>query len=86
MRPLSDVEVARNHRVVCHQTPSEPHLVLGRDKNFTFDHVFDQEASQEQVYANCVHDLTKGLVEAVCDVVVCGCALSAAPHSPRCTV
>lgn len=29
------------------------------DKSFTFDYVFDQESSQEEIYAKCVHDLVE---------------------------
>jgi kinesin family protein 4/21/27 len=48
---------------ICTQvTPGEPQVVLGKDKAFTYDLVYDRESSQEQLYAGCAHDLIEGCV------------------------
>lgn len=41
-------------------TPNEPQVWLGTDKAFTFDHVFDTQTKQEEVYENCVRKLIDG--------------------------
>ncbi len=44
-------------------TPGEPQLLLGKDKAFTYDFVFDLEAQQHQIYSACVHKLIEGCLE-----------------------
>lgn len=46
-------------------TPNEPQVWLGKDKAFTFDHVFDQDSKQDDIYASCVGGLIEGYVTAV---------------------
>lgn len=41
-------------------TAGEPQLVLGKDRAFTYDFVFDTHADQESVYATCSHSLVEG--------------------------
>ncbi len=41
-------------------TPGEPQIWLGHDKAFTFDHVFDCDAKQGEIYENCVENLVDG--------------------------
>jgi len=43
-------------------TPGEPQIVLGKDKAFTFDYVFDLNSHQEQIYLNCCKELIDGFV------------------------
>jgi kinesin family protein 4/21/27 len=40
-------------------TPGEPQLVLGKDRAFTYDYVFDTFSDQESVYNSCVHSLVE---------------------------
>uniref|UniRef100_A0A8C9WCT3 Kinesin family member 21B n=1 Tax=Scleropages formosus TaxID=113540 RepID=A0A8C9WCT3_SCLFO len=44
-------------------TPGEPQVLLGKDKAFTYDFVFDMDAQQNQIYATCVHKLVEGCFE-----------------------
>uniref|UniRef100_A0A8C4ZRK1 Kinesin family member 21B n=1 Tax=Gadus morhua TaxID=8049 RepID=A0A8C4ZRK1_GADMO len=41
-------------------TPGEPQVLLGKDKAFTYDYVFDIDSQQEQLYHACVHKLIEG--------------------------
>ncbi|VDD91493.1 unnamed protein product [Enterobius vermicularis] len=41
-------------------TPGEPEIVIGEDRRFTFDGVFDQTTSQRTVYEKCVEKLIEG--------------------------
>ena len=40
--------------------PDAPQIFLGKEKAFTFDHVFDMESSQEDIYTLCVDNLVEG--------------------------
>jgi len=41
-------------------TPNEPQVWLGKDKAFTFDHVFGIQSQQDMVYDACVRQLIDG--------------------------
>lgn len=41
-------------------TPNTPQIVLGKDKAFTYDFVFDTNTTQEILYEDCVEDLVRG--------------------------
>lgn len=43
--------------------PGEPHVTIGADRGFTFDHVFDMPTPQMNVYADCVHNLVEGIFD-----------------------
>ncbi|XP_051529002.1 kinesin-like protein KIF21B isoform X3 [Myxocyprinus asiaticus] len=43
--------------------PGEPQVLLGKDKAFTYDFVFDIDAQQQQIYSACVHKLIEGCFE-----------------------
>ncbi|XP_071100198.1 kinesin-like protein KIF21A isoform X1 [Haliotis cracherodii] len=46
---------------VCTTVPSnEPQVLLGKDKSFTFDHVYDMGTVQETIYDTCVRHLIDG--------------------------
>lgn len=47
-------------RVCTFVTPGEPQVVLGRDKAFTYDYVFDTGTEQVQLYTSCVEELVNG--------------------------
>uniref|UniRef100_A0A8C8AE64 Kinesin family member 21B n=1 Tax=Otus sunia TaxID=257818 RepID=A0A8C8AE64_9STRI len=44
-------------------TPGEPQVLLGKDKAFTYDFVFDLDTWQEQIYTTCVGKLIEGCFE-----------------------
>ncbi|KAF2364009.1 Kinesin motor domain [Trinorchestia longiramus] len=60
VRPQIAREVIEMCRVCTSVTPGEPQVWLGSDKAFTYDHVFDTDTQQEEVYTTCVHDLIEG--------------------------
>lgn len=43
--------------------PGEPQVVLGKDKAFTYDHVFDIDTQQETIYQHCTQRLIEGCFE-----------------------
>ena len=52
-------------RVCTSVTPGEPQVVIGQDKAFTFDYVFDMNTGQQQVYNSCASRLIDGFVLSV---------------------
>uniref|UniRef100_A0A8C7YSB1 Kinesin family member 21B n=1 Tax=Oryzias sinensis TaxID=183150 RepID=A0A8C7YSB1_9TELE len=44
-------------------TPGEPQVLLGKDKAFTYDFVFDLDSEQHLVYQTCVYKLIEGCFE-----------------------
>ncbi|XP_066522996.1 kinesin-like protein KIF21A isoform X3 [Hoplias malabaricus] len=60
-------QLAREKIEGCHictfVTPGEPQVVLGKDKAFTFDHVFDMDTQQDTIYSNCTEKLIEGCFE-----------------------
>ncbi|KAJ7322791.1 Kinesin-like protein kif21a [Desmophyllum pertusum] len=44
-------------------TPGHPQVVLGKDKAFTFDHVFDIESKQFVIYEQCLRDSLKDVFD-----------------------
>jgi len=53
-------------RVCTSITPGEPQVVLGQDKAFTFDYVFDMDTSQQHVYSGCASKLIDGYIMSIC--------------------
>lgn len=43
--------------------PGEPQVILGKDKSFTYDYMFDMDSQQEAVYASCTEKLIEGCFE-----------------------
>lgn len=60
IRPLIQREVAEKCQVCTSVTPDEPQVWLGKDKAFTYDHVFDVGSKQAQIYDVCVRKLVEG--------------------------
>uniref|UniRef100_A0A8C9Z2T3 Kinesin family member 21B n=1 Tax=Sander lucioperca TaxID=283035 RepID=A0A8C9Z2T3_SANLU len=44
-------------------TPGEPQVLLGKDKAFTYDFVFDIDSEQQYIYQTCVYKLIEGCFE-----------------------
>jgi len=49
-------------RICTSVTPGEPQVVIGQDKAFTFDYVFDIDTGQQQIYSTCASKLIDGFV------------------------
>lgn len=43
--------------------PGEPQVLLGKDKAFTYDFVFDVDSEQQNIYQACVYKLIEGCFE-----------------------
>ncbi|XP_028814899.1 kinesin-like protein KIF21A isoform X3 [Denticeps clupeoides] len=60
-------QLAREKIEGCHictfVTPGEPQVILGKDKAFTYDYVFDMDSQQDAIYANCTEKLIEGCFE-----------------------
>ena len=41
-------------------TPGTPQVFLGKDKAFTFDHVFGEDSPQTEIYKVCTEKLIEG--------------------------
>lgn len=50
-------------RICTQVTPNEPQIVLGADKAFTYDYVFDVSSAQSELYVQCVEKLVKGAMK-----------------------
>ncbi len=60
VRPQNAREQIDMCRVCTFCTPNTPHIVLGKDKAFTYDYVFDTGTGQEELYNTCVEELISG--------------------------
>ncbi|XP_016006064.2 kinesin-like protein KIF21B isoform X2 [Rousettus aegyptiacus] len=63
IRPQLSKEKIEGCHICTSVTPGEPQVLLGKDKAFTYDFVFDLDTWQEQVYATCVSKLIEGCFE-----------------------
>ncbi|XP_014847427.1 PREDICTED: kinesin-like protein KIF21A isoform X4 [Poecilia mexicana] len=43
--------------------PGEPQVILGKDKAFTYDFVFDMDSQQDAIYSTCTEKLIEGCFE-----------------------
>ncbi|KAG8450958.1 hypothetical protein GDO86_003296 [Hymenochirus boettgeri] len=60
IRPQSSKEQTEGCHVCTWVYPGEPQVLLGKDKAFTYDFVFDTDTDQATVYETCVHGLVEG--------------------------
>uniref|UniRef100_A0AAQ5Y2R8 Kinesin motor domain-containing protein n=1 Tax=Amphiprion ocellaris TaxID=80972 RepID=A0AAQ5Y2R8_AMPOC len=43
--------------------PGEPQVILGKDKAFTYDYLFDMDSQQDAIYSTCTEKLIEGCFE-----------------------
>ncbi|XP_070552718.1 chromosome-associated kinesin KIF4-like [Ptychodera flava] len=60
-RPLITKELSEGCQTCLTFVPNEPQLVLGKDKAFTYDYVFDSKTQQSVVYEKAVEPLVEGI-------------------------
>ncbi|KAF6090711.1 kinesin family member 4A [Phyllostomus discolor] len=60
-RPLVPKEISEGCQTCLSFVPGEPQVVVGNDKSFTYDFVFDPSAEQEEVFNTAVAPLIKGI-------------------------
>ncbi|XP_078276850.1 kinesin-like protein KIF21B [Rhinoraja longicauda] len=63
IRPQSAKEKIEGCHICTLVTPGEPQVILGKDKAFTFDFMFDMDSRQYDVYKSCVDKLVEGCFE-----------------------
>ncbi|XP_022695658.1 kinesin-like protein KIF21A isoform X3 [Varroa jacobsoni] len=63
IRPLLHRELSEMCHVCTRVPAGEPAVVLGKEKAFTFDRVFDISSSQDIIYNNVVKDLVDGCLQ-----------------------
>ncbi|XP_070495238.1 kinesin-like protein KIF21A isoform X4 [Chironomus tepperi] len=63
IRPQIPREIIDMCRICTFVTPGEPQVVLGTDKAFTFDYVFDTTSEQASIYETCVENLVSGALK-----------------------
>uniref|UniRef100_A0A672FC09 Kinesin family member 21A n=1 Tax=Salarias fasciatus TaxID=181472 RepID=A0A672FC09_SALFA len=64
LRVLIRPQLAREKIEGCHictyVMPGEPQVILGKDKAFTYDYVFDMDSQQDAIYDSCTQKLIEG--------------------------
>ncbi|CAG01175.1 unnamed protein product, partial [Tetraodon nigroviridis] len=63
IRPQLAKEKIEGCHICTFVMPGEPQVVLGKDKAFTYDHVFDIDTQQESIYQHCTQRLIEGCFE-----------------------
>lgn len=63
LRPQLPREIIDACKICVSKTPGEPQCWLGSNKAFTYDHVYEMDSVQEDVYADTVHGLIEGCFE-----------------------
>uniref|UniRef100_W5KDA7 Kinesin family member 21A n=1 Tax=Astyanax mexicanus TaxID=7994 RepID=W5KDA7_ASTMX len=63
IRPQLAKEKIEGCHICTFVTPREPQVVLGKDKAFTYDYVFDMDSQQDAIYSNCTEKLIEGCFE-----------------------
>uniref|UniRef100_A0A8C7SD68 Kinesin motor domain-containing protein n=1 Tax=Oncorhynchus mykiss TaxID=8022 RepID=A0A8C7SD68_ONCMY len=62
-RPLAARLKIEGCHICTFVTPGEPQVMLGKDKAFTYDYVFDMDSCQDSIYADCTEKLIEGCFE-----------------------
>ncbi|NWU47700.1 KIF4 protein, partial [Dromas ardeola] len=60
-RPLVPKEISEGCQMCLSFVPGEPQVVVGNDKSFTYDYVFDPSVEQEEVFNTAVAPLVRGV-------------------------
>ncbi|XP_060759025.1 kinesin-like protein KIF21A isoform X2 [Neoarius graeffei] len=63
IRPQLAKEKIEGCHICTFVTPGEPQVILGKDKAFTYDYVFDMDSQQDAIYSNCTEKLIEGCFE-----------------------
>lgn len=63
IRPQMAKEKIEGCHVCTLVSPGEPQVLLGKDKAFTYDFVFDVDSEQQNIYQACVYKLIEGCLE-----------------------
>ncbi|XP_061523776.1 kinesin-like protein KIF21A isoform X3 [Phycodurus eques] len=63
IRPQLAREKIEGCHICTYVMPGEPQVVLGKDKAFTYDFVFDMDTQQDAIYGHCTESLIEGCFE-----------------------
>lgn len=63
IRPQLAKEKIEGCHICTYVMPGEPQVILGKDKAFTYDCVFDMDSQQEAIYTHCTETLIEGCFE-----------------------
>lgn len=63
VRPLIGRELVVHERICVDCKERDNMIIIGKDKSFKFDRVFDQDADQEEIYDVCTRNLILGCFE-----------------------
>ncbi|KAL6116967.1 kif21a [Pungitius sinensis] len=63
IRPQLAREKIEGCHICTYVMPGEPQVFLGKDKAFTYDHVFDITTQQDSIYTHCTESLIEGCFE-----------------------
>ena len=82
VRPLLARDKADGARECLRKVAGEPQLILGADRAFRFDHVFEPEEPNGAVFDACAHELVQGIIEGFnCTVFAYGQTGSGKTHT-----
>ncbi|KAM7002770.1 kinesin-like protein KIF21A isoform 2-T2 [Tautogolabrus adspersus] len=63
IRPQLSREKIEGCHICTYVMPGEPQVILGKDKSFTYDYMFDMDSTQDAIYTTCTEKLIEGCLE-----------------------
>uniref|UniRef100_A0A672ZW71 Kinesin family member 21A n=1 Tax=Sphaeramia orbicularis TaxID=375764 RepID=A0A672ZW71_9TELE len=63
IRPQLAREKIEGCHICTYVMPGEPQVILGKDKAFTYDYLFDMDSEQDSIYTTCTEKLIDGCFE-----------------------
>ncbi|XP_041652428.1 kinesin-like protein KIF21A isoform X2 [Cheilinus undulatus] len=63
IRPQLAREKIEGCHICTYVMPGEPQVILGKDKSFTYDYMFDMDSTQDAIYSTCTEKLIEGCFE-----------------------
>ncbi|XP_044048353.1 kinesin-like protein KIF21A isoform X3 [Siniperca chuatsi] len=63
IRPQLAREKIEGCHICTYVMPGEPQVILGKDKAFTYDYMFDMDSKQDDIYTSCTEKLIEGCFE-----------------------
>ncbi|XP_008289718.1 kinesin-like protein KIF21A isoform X8 [Stegastes partitus] len=63
IRPQLAREKIEGCHICTYVMPGEPQVILGKDKAFTYDYMFDMDSQQDAIYSTCTEKLIEGCFE-----------------------
>ncbi|XP_051238851.1 kinesin-like protein KIF21A isoform X4 [Dicentrarchus labrax] len=63
IRPQLAREKIEGCHICTYVMPGEPQVILGKDKAFTYDYMFDMDSQQDSIYTSSIEKLIEGCLE-----------------------